>query len=101
MSTTETNIQSVKMAMEELWKVLGKMVLCAKGFALVHALLIDGYTLHWEAKLLDASALAALELFPRLPLLIVPSCRCHPCGGGSGWLCGRTSCRFGGGRPQC
>jgi len=69
------------------------MVLCAKGLAFVHALLIDGYALHGQAKLLDTSALASLELLPRLPLLVVPSCRCHPCGGAPGGL--------GGGRPQC
>ena len=47
MSTTETNTQSVKMAMEELWKVEGDLVLRAKGFAFVDALLINRYTLHW------------------------------------------------------
>ena len=93
MSTTETNTQSVKMAMEELWKSKGEMMLCAEGLAFVHALLIDGYALHRQAKLLDTSALASLELFPRLPLLVVPSCWCHPRGGASGGL--------GGGRPQC
>jgi len=69
------------------------MVLCAKGLAFVHALLIDGYAFHRQAKLLDAPSLASLELFPRLPLLVVPSCRCHPRGGASGGL--------GGGRPHC
>jgi len=94
MSTTETNTQSVKMAMEELWKVEGDLVLCAKGFAFVDALLIDGYTLHWQAKLLDTPALASLELLPRLPLVAVTSCSCYPCSSGA-------SCGFSGGRPQC
>ena len=93
MSTTETNTQSVKMAMEELWKVEGEMVLCAKGLAFVHALLIDRYALYRQAKLLDTPALASFELFPRLPLILIFSCSCHSCG--------RAPCRVGGGRPQC
>ena len=94
MSTTETNTQSVKMAMEELWKLEGEMMLCAEGLAFVHALLIDGYALHRQAKLLDTPALASLELLPRLPLVAVTSCSCYPCSSGA-------SCGFSGGRPQC
>jgi len=92
MSTTETNTQSVKMALEELWKVEGELVLCAKGLAFVDALLIDGYTLYRQAKLLDTPALASLELLPHLSLVAVTSCSCHPCSG--------ASCGFGCGRPQ-
>ena len=96
MSTTETNTQSVKMAMEELWKVEGgKLVLCAKGFAFVDALLIDGYALNREAKLLDTPALASLELLSRSPLVaVITSCSCHSCSSSG------ASCGFGGGRPQ-
>ena len=94
MSTTETNTQSVKMAMEELWKVEGDLVLRAKSFAFVDALLIDRYTLYRQTKLLDTPALASLELLPRLPLVAVTSCSCHPCSSGA-------SCGFGSGRPQC
>merc|ERR1712226_1267513 len=92
MSTTETNTQSVKMAMEELCKLEAEKPLCAKGFALVHTLLVDRDAFHRQAELLDTPALAALELFPCFPLVAVPSWGCHSCGWGS---CGCHSCGWG------